>query len=341
MRVNVCYDCANLYFEGVKLHFLHHFDYWCAPYHAGSPEHQLQSIVLLAKAALELLCQLRVQPGIIVSNDWYTGLVPAYGRKSNTFGNFFQNTLFFHLIHNVEEGYEGKLYCHGDPSHIHQLPQYLIEDNSNEYTTCINASRCAVHSCSSWGTVSNSYLEDLLRVSPLANILAKFSSPVAHSNGIRVEQRIQEMQKAAPNRATAKKKLQEKYLSSYVDRNRIVFGFIGRICAQKGVHLILNAVEELIRRYSGRLQFIVGGPADMKDPYAKQCAWSIQVLRKKYPYNFYADPDSFFYDGALLNLGCDFGLVPSLFEPSGVVQQEFFSAGCPGKHSIPFCCECV
>jgi hypothetical protein len=34
-------------------------------------------------------------------------------------------------------------------------------------------------------------------------------------------------------------------------------------------------------------------------------------------------------DGALVNTGADFALMPSLFEPSGIVQQEFFSGSTP------------
>lgn len=30
-----------------------------------------------------------------------------------------------------------------------------------------------------------------------------------------------------------------------------------------------------------------------------------------------------------MNLGCDFGLMPSCFEPGGIVQHEFFVAGTP------------
>lgn len=63
----------------------------------------------------------------------------------------------------------------------------------------------------------------------------------------------------------------------------------------------------------------------MKDPYAAQCAWSMQALRRQYQRNFWADPNEFFSDGPLVNMGSDFGLMPSLFEPSGVVQQEYFS----------------
>lgn len=63
--------------------------------------------------------------------------------------------------------------------------------------------------------------------------------------------------------------------------------------------------------------------------YGAQCAWSMQNLRRQFPHQFWADPNEFFSDGPLLNFGSDFGLMPSLFEPSGVVQQEFFVGGTP------------
>ena len=34
-------------------------------------------------------------------------------------------------------------------------------------------------------------------------------------------------------------------------------------------------------------------------------------------------------DGTLINSGSDFGLMPSLFEPGGIVQHEFFVASTP------------
>jgi hypothetical protein len=44
------------------------------------------------------------------------------------------------------------------------------------------------------------------------------------------------------------------------------------------VHLILNAARELIHIFNGRVQILVGGQANMKDPYAAQCAWTMQGL---------------------------------------------------------------
>ena len=52
-------------------------------------------------------------------------------------------------------------------------------------------------------------------------------------------------------------------------------------------------------------------------------------LQATYPDHFWADPATFFEDGALASVAADFGLIPSLFEPSGLVREEFFAAGTP------------
>ena len=67
----------------------------------------------------------------------------------------------------------------------------------------------------------------------------------------------------------------------------------------------------------------------MKDPYAASCAHRMYQLKNKYPNQFWAAPEEFFTDGALVNRGTDFGLMPSLFEPGGIVQHEFFVGGTP------------
>jgi starch synthase len=52
-------------------------------------------------------------------------------------------------------------------------------------------------------------------------------------------------------------------------------------------------------------------------------------LKQRYPKNFWADPSTFFTEGLLCCQAADCMLVPSLFEPSGIVQQEAFASGCP------------
>lgn len=108
-----------------------------------------------------------------------------------------------------------------------------------------------------------------------------------------------------------------------------LFAFVGRVTNQKGVHLILDMAENIIARNNGKIQFIVGGPANMREPYSSGCAHKMWHLKNKFPYSFWAAPDEFFTDGSLVNRGADFGLMPSAFEPGGIVQHEFFVGATP------------
>jgi starch synthase len=67
----------------------------------------------------------------------------------------------------------------------------------------------------------------------------------------------------------------------------------------------------------------------MREPYSAGCAHKMWHLRNKHPNCFWAAPEDFFTDGSLVNRGSDFGLMPSVFEPGGIVQHEFFVGSTP------------
>ena len=136
--------------------------------------------------------------------------------------------------------------------------------------------------------------------------------------------------KVGLNHLSAKAILQKKYFKFLtVDHTIPVFAFVGRITEQKGVILILNSAEAIINKYNGKVNILVGGMGNPKDPYCMNCINKMNYLREKYPYNFWANPNEFFTDGPAVNVGADFGLMPSLFEPGGIVQHEFFIGGTP------------
>lgn len=181
-----------------------------------------------------------------------------------------------------------------------------------------------------WATVSPSYKEDLLNTSPLGDLLKQKALPFAFPNGIPIEARIKKLNEAAPDHATAKKLIQKKYFGySDLDDSVPLLSFVGRITTQKGVHLILDAAETLIVKSGFKVNILVGGAANMKEPYSMQCAHKMWHLKNKYPSCFWADPNQFFTDGSLVNRGTDFGLMPSIFEPGGIVQHEFFVGATP------------
>jgi hypothetical protein len=68
------------YVNGVRLIFLHNPMYLPSPYPDNTSRERLRAMILMAKGSLEALCQLRLIPNMIVTNDWFTGLVPAFAK---------------------------------------------------------------------------------------------------------------------------------------------------------------------------------------------------------------------------------------------------------------------
>ena len=337
--------------NGVKLYFIHNEEVFPAPYADGDFQFTLREIVLMGKASLELLCNIRVIPALIVTNDWFTGLTPGYG-KGGHFGEAFNYTTFFHICHNLEEAYEGRIYlpmfCNDTFNYIHQLDNNWIIDPSWQKKV-INPSRCALLKSDQWGTVSKSYMADLLNHSPLNGIMKMHKHPFGYPNGIFKQNRIEKIKEMIQKvlseenikkdikeidifdnelRSKCKEKIQKKYFKlPKLDDKIPLFSFVGRLTQQKGVLLILETAEKIIKNFN--VQIIIGGMANMKDPYCVKCVEIINNLLYKYPKNFWASPNEFFTDGTLINYGSDFGLMPSSFEPGGIVQHEFFIGGTP------------
>lgn len=318
--------------KGIKYFFIHNHEIFPRPYPNGSNEYTIKQISLFSKGALELLCNERILPSIIVTNDWFTGLVAAYS-KNGCFGKTFEGTTFFHICHNLEASYEGRMYLsdyEGTYEHIHRLPNdWLIDPLWSQ--RIINPSRCAIMMSDQWGTVSNSYKEELLCSSPLAELLRKHKAPFAFPNGIYKKNRERILhEKVGHNRNETKAYIQKIYFGyNELNQNVPIFSFVGRITEQKGVYLILEIVEELILHTNNKINILLGGMGNKTDPYVIKCIDKINYLKEKYPNCFWANPDEFFTDGPAVNFGSDFGLMPSLFEPSGIVQHEFFIAGTP------------
>ena len=317
---------------GIKYYFLHNANLFPRPYPDFTPVETLREIGSFAKASLQLLCELQIIPSIILTNDWFTGLTPAYA-KNGSFGETFKGTTFMHICHNLEPTYEGRLYPspqEGTLENIYQFdPNWIIDFTWKQKV--INPSRCAIMMSDQWATVSNSYKQDLKNSSPLNYFLNQKPCPFSYPNGIFKEKRLKKLNEDCKlTRPECKKYIQQKYFGyGDADYSVPIFSFVGRITQQKGVLLILDCVEEMIRITNGKINILVGGMGDRRDPYVGACVNKMNYLRGKYPYAFWADPNEFFTDGPKINKGSDFGLMPSFFEPGGIVQHEFFIAGTP------------
>lgn len=330
------YDCGvhEGFVNGVHVMFLHNGIIFPRPYPPCDARAQLRALVVFAKGVLQTLCDWRLIPSVAITNDWFTALVPAYARCGH-FGSVFDSTDFLHIIHNGDDAYQGRLWPmpgDGTLQWLHDLPDSLLVNPA--WQDCvINPTRAAIMTSDTWATVSWSYRADLLASSTLADLLSAAPQPFAHPNGIRLIARKAKLPHVTHEQAKAQ--LQHTYFGpTGVDPNTCLLGFVGRITSQKGVHLILDTVERLIDSTHGQVQFIIGGMASTTDPYGAWCANKMAWLRQRYPRHFWADATAFFTDGPMLNVGCNYFLMPSMFEPSGIVQHESFIAGTP---VVAFC----
>ncbi len=72
----------------------------------------------------------KILPSVCITNDWFTGMVPAYA-KVGSFGDVFKGSTFLHICHNLEPSYEGRLFPNGGDGaceFIHQLPREWLVD---------------------------------------------------------------------------------------------------------------------------------------------------------------------------------------------------------------------
>jgi len=95
--------------QGVKVVFLHNADVFPSPYPDLNCAETVKQLAVFGKACLEFCCKRGIIPSVCITNDWFTGLIPAYA-KIGAFGDTFKGTTFLHIAHNLEPTYEGRLF---------------------------------------------------------------------------------------------------------------------------------------------------------------------------------------------------------------------------------------
>ena len=347
----------DIYFgklHGVKLYFIKNDELFPYPYSAKSPhEFLLLQMAIMGKASLALLSSIGITPSLIVSNDWFTGFVPAFG-KGGHFGETFKNTVFFHILHNFITGNEGCVKFNSSVvqnNTIFQIEQDLLIDKKNK--NMLNPNQCALLRCDQWGTISKSYLKDILEKSSLNHVLKQFSRPFGFSNGIFVKNKIKKIKDIIKSnlldenilqnenernkinidilndefKKKAKEKIQQKYFGQKLNEGVLLLNYSNEISAEGGINLILDNAENLITNYG--LQILISGKINLSGQKYKEYSESIDALSKKYPSNFFAPKKDYLTDNILINYGCDFGLILSNIETGNVIQHDYFASGTP------------
>eukprot|EP00931_Biecheleriopsis_adriatica_P037103 TRINITY_DN2129_c0_g3_i1.p1 TRINITY_DN2129_c0_g3~~TRINITY_DN2129_c0_g3_i1.p1 ORF type:complete len:1462 (-),score=350.98 TRINITY_DN2129_c0_g3_i1:235-4620(-) len=305
-------------------------------------EDNLFRFALLSIAALEAPLILNLggstygQDVIFFANDWQAGLVPVYMTYKYRRNNTYRNARSVFVIHNM--GYQGKYKLSKFPLEQHLgLPQeairYLQGEDLNLGEDCLNLLSAAVLSSDRVLTVSPNYALEIqspeggqglheilqskgaqLRLAGILNGIADEWDPKTDPH-ISVNYSLEDYEEG---KAKNKVDLQRK-LGLHEDPGAALIGFCGRLCYQKGVHLITAIIPWLLTDEGngvlGRNQVILMGKGDEK--YAGELMHAESCNRGRVcGYNGF-DPRV----EHQMMAGCDFLLMPSQYEPCGLPQM--------------------
>jgi glycogen synthase len=111
------------------------------------------------------------------------------------------------------------------------------------------------------------------------------------------------------------------------EQNHIIFCAVGRLVHQKNFEVLLGNIEPVIHHYPNAHFVILANPAE-GDPYGKAMRQHFTEIAERNPQNAYFYPRDNEYPkmnealGKLTLAASDFCLLPSRFEPCGLVDYE-------------------
>lgn len=283
----------------------------------GEYEDNALRFIFFSKAVLEACEALEFVPDIINANDWQTGLIPLYIKTTHR--DRFSKTSSLLTIHNV--GYQGIF----PPSAmaLTGLPTEMFNPDEIEFYGKINLLKAGIISADAINTVSYSYSREIMEKEfgyGLHGVLKKRKGEITGIlNGIDYNEWSPAGDEFTPQQFSADdlsgKRACKEILArkaAFKDRNAPIAGMVTRLVTQKGIELLLEALEDIL---STGMNVIVLGKGD--DRYQRKLREFSRTHRGRYFLHIG-------YDEALAHLiyaGSDIFLIPSRYEPCGLTQM--------------------
>jgi starch synthase len=315
--------------EGVTYYFLENMEYYekRSNVYGYSDDHIRWT--LLSYGALQFIAKhLDWKPDVVHSHDWHTGLVPNIIKTEYRKDPCFENTVCIHTIHNIN--YQGQS--------IDPTSQLKFDDGRSpipmvysDRLKAVNFLKRGILYADLVNTVSEGYARQILTPEygcGLDKLLLELRSKLfGIINGIDTEKfnpltdpllPYKYDVKSIDKRTLNKTKLQKEF-GLDEDLDTIVFGFVGRLEHMKGVDLMLEVVEKFLKDFDA--QFVLIGSGN--EGYEK----AAQNLQTEFKGSVGVHTYANFTLPKLVFGGADVILMPSRFEPCGLVQMEAMRYG--------------
>lgn len=272
-----------------------------------------------SKAMLFILPMLNFIPDIIHTNDWQTSLVSVYLKTIYSSSPEYKDIKTILTIHNIE--YQG-IYNVNIAEDVFGL--YGDEISILEYNGSLNLLKGAMETCDIISTVSESYSMEILDdyyAHGLASIIRKNAHKVKGIlNGIDTAVYDPETDSSLFENYSVND-IKNKYVNKAnlqmltnlpQDINVPVIAIISRLVKHKGMDLIINGIEEILKE---RVQFIILGKGD------RNYELKFKALQDNYHDKVVVRIDFNPDFARKLYAGADFLLMPSISEPCGIAQM--------------------
>lgn len=285
---------------------------------------------------------------VFVANDWHASLLPMYIKDARSKGEGWENAKCSMLLHNL--AFQGRFPADPKAAERLHLPKDVIstmrviqplkvgkqkkqtkglkstEEIPNPPVECLNFIMGGIKAADSIITVSPGYaaevantpekgceLEDLITAKGITGILNGVEDIVKPDNdelGLEVLFDSTSLEK----KSLTKTKMQAAQ-GFAVDPNVPLFVFMGRLDAQKGVDVLFQSVEAVLDQgIDAQFIFMGSGIEELEEVAAE--------LETKFPKNFKAVLSFKGQEKYRTYAAADFALMPSRYEPCGLVQME-------------------
>ncbi len=310
--------------SGVTVYFIEHEGYFgrSGLYDDGKWAYldNAERFGFFSKACLQLCRDIGFRPDIVHSNDWQTALIPAYLKIEYFNDPFFADTASVFSIHNI--GYQGTF--SSDSYDFLGLGKANYTESKFENFGGINFMKGAIFYADAINTVSPTYASEILTDiggNGLAPYLERRRDDLSGIlNGVDYDQWSPDTDVLLPARYSkddlrgktiCKSELQKEFLLEQ-DINIPVIGLVSRMVHQKGMHLLAEMIESIVKNMKVQFVILGSGEKHLEDLFGG--------LPAGYPGRIGAWIGYNNRKAHLVEAGSDFFLMPSLYEPCGLNQ---------------------
>lgn len=324
------FDSGNLPRSPATTYFLENEEYYEKRANVYGYGDDAVRWALLSRGVLEWLKVSQWVPDIIVASDWQTGFLPNYLQITYNNDPKLSKIAAAFIIHNLY--YQG-MFDHRFVAEMdYDAGQAAVPSFFDPRLLKINAMRRGIMYADIISTVSPHYakeittpeygelLDTLLRErrSRLYGVLNAIDYKVFNSDAnpnLVAHYNVQTIDDRVKN----KQALQTRFGLPQDDQVFVV-GIVSRLIEQKGIDLLFPVMEQLLREL--KLQLVVQGTGEAK--YMSFFQELENRFKGQVAVNLSFDKDT----PHLIYAGADAILIPSKFEPSGLVQMEAMRYGC-------------